>query len=125
MSHEDLIDEARRHVGAFPLGSPAFSAGAVAAALVSEAGHVYTGVCVDVACGIGFCAEHAAVAAMLGARETVVRRIVAVTADRVLPPCGRCRELLAQVDARNAACEVVLGPDEAVPLADLLPRPWR
>ncbi len=84
--------EARKHVGAFALSEPAFSAASVAAALVTEAGNLYTGVCFDLACGIGFCAEHAAVAAMLQARETVVARIVAVTADRVLPPCGRCRE---------------------------------
>ena len=121
MRNADLIAEARKHVGAFALSRADFSAASVASALVTEAGHLYTGVCFDVACGIGFCAEHAAVAAMLQARETVVTRIVAVTADGILPPCGRCRELLAQVDRRNLDCEVIVGPDHAVKLSDLLP----
>lgn len=68
MSNEDLIAEARRHVGPFALPRPDFSAASVASALVTGAGDVYTGVCFDVACGIGSCAEHAAVAAMLRGR---------------------------------------------------------
>ena len=99
------------------------TAGDVAAALVTAAGHVYTGVCVDTACSLGFCAEHAAVAAMLQGRESEVRMVVAVNRHgAVLPPCGRCRELLWQVDPRNAAAWVVLGADDGAPLADLLPR---
>ena len=116
-----LIAEARRPVGEFRLSEPDFSAASVASALVTDGGTVYTGVCIDVACGLGFCAEHAAVAAMLQGRETVVRSIVAVAEDRVLAPCGRCRELLWQVDRRNADCDVVLGPDRTVKLSALLP----
>ena len=95
----------------------------MAAALVTAAGRVHTGVCVDTACSLGFCAEHAAVAEMLKAHESEVRMVVAVDRDgAVLPPCGRCRELLWQADPRNAAAWVVLGPDEGAPLAELLPR---
>lgn len=121
MNNEDLIAEARKHVGEFALSKPDFSAASVASALVTEAGNVYTGVCFDVASGIGFCAEHAAVASMLQGRETVVARIVAVKADRIIPPCGRCRELLVQVDRRSLACEVIVGPDRTMRLHDLLP----
>lgn len=121
MSIDDLVAEARKHIGRFALSEPDFSAASVASALVTEAGNVYTGVCFDVACGIGFCAEHAAVASMLQGRETVVAKIVAVKADGIIPPCGRCRELLAQVDRRNLACEVIVGPDRSMRLRDLLP----
>ena len=38
--------------------------GGVAAALVTDKGNVYRGVCIDTACSLGFCAEHAAIAAM-------------------------------------------------------------
>ena len=124
MTPAALITEARRHVGEFRLSEPDFSAASVAAALVTDAGALYTGVCIDVACGLGFCAEHAAVAAMLQGRETAVRMIVAVAEDRVLAPCGRCRELLWQVDRRNAECDVVLGPDRTVKLKELLPLAW-
>ena len=94
----------------------------VAAALVTGAGRLYTGVCVDTACSLGFCAEHAAVAEMLKAREAEVAMIVAVnSAGEVLPPCGRCRELLWQLHPANARARIVLGPDRVRPLAELLP----
>ena len=95
----------------------------VASALITVDSNVYTGVCIDTACSLGFCAEHAAVAEMLKARESAIYMIVAVNNDgAILSPCGRCRELLLQVDDRNESAWVVLGPDEKVPLRELLPR---
>ena len=65
--------------------------GGVGAALVTASGQVFTGVCIDAASGIGFCAEHGAVAAMITAGESRIETIVAVDWDgSVLPPCGRC-----------------------------------
>ena len=40
-------------------------AGGVGAAILTQSGTVYTGVCIDTACSMGFCAEHAAAAAMV------------------------------------------------------------
>jgi cytidine deaminase len=75
------------------------SSGTVAAALVTAESSVFTGVCLDTRCSLGFCAEHAAVVEMLKAHQSNVRIIAAVNKDgAVLPPCGRCRELLWQVD---------------------------
>jgi cytidine deaminase len=123
-SRDVLVAKAAALVGEFDLTKPSLTAGAVGAALVTAGGNVYTGINLDLACGIGFCAEHAAVAEMLKARETVVRRIVAVNAERIVAPCGRCREMLLQVDARNLECEVLL-PDGAVAtLRELLPSAW-
>lgn len=125
MSHRALIETAAALARPFA-PSEDCTAGGVAAALVTAAGTVYTGVCVDTACSLGFCAEHAAVAEMLKGRESHVHAVVAVDSDgAVLPPCGRCRELLRQVDARNEAAWVVLGAAEGCTLAELLPRPWR
>ena len=99
------------------------SSGTVAAALVTAESAVFTGVCVDTACSLGFCAEHAAIAEMLKARQSNVRMIVAVNKEGlVLPPCGRCRELLWQVDDRNRDTWVVLGVDEGAWLYELSPR---
>jgi cytidine deaminase len=39
----------------------------------------------------------------------------------VLPPCGRCREFIRQIDPANLGTEVVLGRDRSAPLRDLLP----
>lgn len=68
-------------------------AGGVGAALLTDSGRVYTGVCIDTSSSMGFCAEHSAAAAMVTAGENRVIRMVAVNWDEtVLPPCGRCRE---------------------------------
>lgn len=40
-------------------------AGGVAAAIQSESGRIYTGVCVDTACTLGICAERNAIFQML------------------------------------------------------------
>ena len=120
-----LIATARQLAGEFRPSTDGV-AGSVAAALRSASGRVYTGICVDTASSLGFCAEHAAVAELLKARESQIRLIVAVTASgQVVAPCGRCRELLWQLDRRNAQAGVVLALEQVVPLAELLPYPSR
>ena len=98
-------------------------AGGVAAALVTDQGNVYQGVCIDTACSMGFCAEHAAIAAMLTAGENRVEKIVAVNWNRdILPPCGRCREFLMQLGNPDAL--VLVAEDTVVKVKDLLPYYW-
>jgi cytidine deaminase len=99
--------------------------GYVGAALVTSGGNLYTGINVSVYCGIGFCAEHSAVSEMIKNGETKIRKIVAATAKgAILPPCGRCRELLFQVDAANLDTVVILQSGEQ-PLRNLLPHNWQ
>ena len=101
-------------------------AGGVGAALMAESGRVYTGVCIDTASSMGFCAEHAAAASMVTARENQVVRMVAVNWDgNVLPPCGRCREFISQLHPDNLLAEVMVSFEEVVTLRELLPHDWR
>ena len=123
-SIRELIEAARHVQGRFTLREDSLEAGCVGAALRSASGRIYTGICLDLACGIGFCAEHSAIAEMLKHRETRIAAIVAVNSDGVLPPCGRCRELIAQLDEANGETAVILGDDRAVPLQELLPQYW-
>ncbi len=101
-------------------------AGGVGAAVEAASGAIYTGVCIDTACSMGFCAEHAAVAAMLTSGEQGrILRVVAVGWDgRIMAPCGRCREFMRQMHPDNIHTEVLVGPDHVVPLAELLPFDW-
>jgi cytidine deaminase len=119
----ELIAAARRVQGQFSLGAD-FSAGGVAAAVRGRGGRLYTGICLDLACGLGFCAEHAAIAEMLKHRESEIDAVVAVGAGGILAPCGRCRELMAQVNPANLDCRVVLAEDRVVLLRTLLPEHW-
>jgi len=101
-------------------------AGGVGAALLSDSGRVYTGVCIDTACSMGFCAEHAAAAAMVTAGENRVVRMIAVNWNgRILPPCGRCREFISQLHAANLEAEVMVAEGVVRTLRELLPFDWR
>lgn len=102
------------------------TAGNVACALLSSSGNLYLGVCIDISSGIGFCAEHSAIAAMITAGETAIDRVVAIASDgKILPPCGRCREFMYEIDSSNLEhTQVVLGEDKIVRLKDLLPHPY-
>ena len=104
--------------------SPDVEAGGAPPALVTDQGNVYRGVCIDTSCSMGFCAEHAAIAAMLTAGENRVEKIVAVNWDKhILPPCGRCREFLLQLG--NPETLVLVAENTAVPVKDLLPYAWQ
>jgi cytidine deaminase len=123
MTEAELVAAATALAGEFRT-SDTCVAGEVAAVLVSASGRVYTGVCIDTACSLGFCAEHAAVAEMLKARESEIALVVAVSAKYgILLPCGRCREMMWQVDPRNRATRVIIGHDKVVTLGELLPQP--
>ena len=99
--------------------------GYVGAALVAKSGAVHTGVVLNLEVGIGFCAESSAVAEMVKHGESRVARICASTADgSPLPPCGRCRELLYQIDPANLDTQVLM-PTGSVALRSLLPNPWQ
>jgi cytidine deaminase len=121
MQRNELVAIARALVTEMDLGD-GNSAGGVGAAILAADGSIYTGVCIDLGSGMGFCAEVAAMAQMVTHRETQIDTIVAVTFDGILPPCGRCRETMAQVDPRNLDCRVIVGETEDVSLRELLPR---
>jgi cytidine deaminase len=87
-------------------------------------GNLYTGICLDLACGIGFCAEHAAIAEMLKARETIIDRIVAMGSAGIKIPCGRCRELMVQVSRENLKTRVIVDDKSILTLGELLPHLW-
>lgn len=121
---DELVAAAQGVQGAFALTKPDFRAGSVGAALRTPAGAIYTGVSVDVGCGIGFCAEHAAIAEMLKHREVEIAAIVAVKKSGIVSPCGRCRELIAQLSPRNTHTQVVLSGGRTATLHELLPSHW-
>ena len=120
---EMLIAAARAVVNPRRL-SRTVEVGGVGSALRTASGAIFTGVCIDAASGIGFCAEHAAVAAMITAGESRITDIVAVDWDgSILQPCGRCRELVVQVNDGNADTRVILAGG-VKPMRALLPDHW-
>ena len=103
-------------------------AGGVAAAIEAGSGKLYTGVCVDCACTLGICAERNAVFNMLTNGEDAIKRVVAVNWDgKVMPLCGACRELMAQLmpeGYKNVEVMLDYEKNEIVTLEALTPHWW-
>ena len=129
LAHDQLI---RRAVSIIkPRKNGDYTIGDVGCALITDKHNVYLGVCIDTSSGMGFCAEHSAIAAMVTAGESRIESIVAVRKDengvaQIMAPCGRCREFIRQIDDDNLETEVILGREKVARLKDLLPyHDWR
>ena len=119
-----LIDRARSLINPMTLARPDMDAATVGCALLAANGKIYEGVCIHLSCGIGFCAEAAAVANMIKDGETQIHQIVAASSDSILSPCGRCREMMMQISPKNADAEIILSDSRSVQLRSLIPEHW-
>ena len=107
--------------------SPFIEAGDVAAAILTDKGNIYTGVCIDTACTLGMCAERNAIANMITNGESKIVKLVCVTNDgKVGSPCGACREYLMQLDKDSSKMEILLDCEtkSTITLEELIPDWW-
>lgn len=107
--------------------SPFIEAGGVAAAILTEAGNIYVGVCIDTSCTLGMCAERNAIANMITNGESKIKKLVAVMSSGALGmPCGACREFLMQLDRDSGEIEILKDAEtyEVVTLRSLVPDWW-
>ena len=108
--------------------SPYVEAGGVAAAILSDSGNIYTGVCVDTCSTLGICAERNALFQMLTNGEQRVKKVLAIMPNgKTGAPCGACRELMVQLMPKEYAdVEIMLDYDtgKTVRLGELTPLWW-
>ena len=114
-----ILDRAYCPYSRFPVG----------AALECEEGTVYTGCNVEnAAYPAGICAERNAIFHMLTQGESQLQRVLALMPDgRVGPPCGACRELMAQLMPKTYGdIEILLDyeAEKVAPLSALTPEWW-
>jgi cytidine deaminase len=120
---EQLIEIASKLVK--PAVIPGGVIAEVGSALRTAAGEVFSGVSMHLVCGLGSCAEHTAIAtAITNAGAIEIDAIVATNEFGIIPPCGRCRELMNVLSVDGSKTWIILGSQEKVQLADLLPRSW-
>lgn len=122
----NLIDEAQKLLGIMKFNTYDRNyAGRVASALITKSGNIYTGVSIDLVCCLGGCAEKFAIGDMIKHRETEIDVIVALYENnRIITPCGNCRELMYQIDKRNLNCKIIVNEYNIVTLGELLPLQW-
>ena len=125
ITDEELIKRAKRVAKSRKVSSDVRT-GAVGCALITNKGNMYLGASIAASCGIGFCAEHSAIASMVTNQEYNIKRIVAVASDgKILPPCGRCRELMYQINNRNLDSDIIIDTNKTAKLKELLPEIWQ
>lgn len=97
--------------------------GSVGAAVLTKDGNIYTGICIDTACSLGFCAERNALSTMFTHGEYEITHVCAVYLDgSVMPPCGACREFMMQMGPTAKDIEVLLNRDgTSAKLGELMP----
>ncbi len=97
----------------------------VGAAVRSVSGAVYVGCNVEnVAYPEGTCAEAGAIAAMVAAGETRLAEVFVIAdAPAPVPPCGGCRQKLAEFGAGDVVVTMATtsGLTQATTIADLIP----
>lgn len=107
--------------------SPTIEVGSVSAAILTNNGNIYVGVCIDTACSLGMCAERNAIANMLTNGESEIDKVLAITPDgKVGSPCGACREFLMQLSKDSGNIEILTDYEsrKTVRLKELLPDWW-
>lgn len=123
---EKLYQEARRVQNARAI-SPFIEAGGVAAALITKAGNIYVGVCIDTSSTLGMCAERNAIANMITNGEHEIDKLVAIIEDgSVGSPCGACREYMMQLSKDSDEIEILTDYESrtTVRLKELIPDWW-
>lgn len=121
-----LIDAAASRVNHRVL-STFVEAGNIAAAIMTDQGNIYTGVCIDAASALGMCAERNAVGSMITCGESRITHLVCIRGKGfVYPPCGACRDLLMQMDPDAGEIKVLIDRKTRrwVRLKTLLPTWW-
>ncbi len=103
-------------------------AGGVAAAILSESGKIYTGVCVDTCSTLGICAERSAIFNMITNGENRLTKVIAIMGSgKSGAPCGACRELMVQLmpnDYKNIEIMMDYESGRIVTLGDITPEWW-
>ena len=103
-------------------------AGGVAAAVLSSAGKIYTGVCIDTCSTLGICAERNAIFNMITNGEDKISKVLCVMSNgKTGAPCGACRELMVQLmpeDYKNIEIILDYEKERVVTLGELTPEWW-
>ena len=107
--------------------SPFIEAGGVSAAILTDKGNIYKGVCIDMACSLGMCAERNAISSMLTYGESKIAKLVCIMRNKSVGlPCGVRREYLMQLDKDSKDIQILTNIEtfETIKLEELMPNWW-
>ena len=82
ISNDELINKAKSIIKPKKI-KHGLSASDCGCALITDEDNLYLGVSIDTCSGMGFCAEHSAIAAMITGGEYKIKKIVAVLGNGI------------------------------------------
>jgi cytidine deaminase len=125
VSNEELIKLAKSKTKKEILTSSC-AIGHIGCALETSDGELYFGISIVNDCALGMCSEQSAISSMLLNRKTEIKKIVSVKYDgTVYPACGKCRELIYQINHKNENTNIIIDKTKSIKLKDLLPYNWQ
>ncbi|MBR3539317.1 MAG: GNAT family N-acetyltransferase [Eubacterium sp.] len=102
--------------------------GEVSAAILSDTGRIYTGVCIDTCSTLGICAERNAIFNMITNGDQEIKKVIAILPDGSSgAPCGACRELMVQLmPGKYKDIEIMMNYKEEriMTMGELTPEWW-
>lgn len=122
---EKMFDIAFSHLNPRKFNRHAKSGDAVCV-LMSKNGKYYIGQSLVATCGLGYCAEQAAISQMINEGETAIDCLAIVDKfGNKLTPCGRCCELMTQINENNCSTKIYLEDGKVVSLEDVYCIDWK
>lgn len=89
-------------------------------------GNIYSGVSLVARCGLGYCSEQACLTQMINNGETKILRFLTMNyKGELIPPCGRCIELMLQVDVYNKNTTFYIEDGVEKKLKDVFQVDWK
>ena len=86
----------------------------------------YVGQSLVATCGLGYCAEQAAISQMINDGETKIESLLVIDKfNNILTPCGKCCEMITQINDENYECTIMLENDERLLLRDIYRIDWK
>lgn len=111
--------------------SPFITAHHVVCAIEAEDGQIFTGFCIEGACGVmNLCAERVATLNMyIQSGQTVIKKLIAFRNNPPKNggmPCGACREFFMQLNYKNKDMEILTdySSRKTVTLGSVMPNWW-